>query len=146
MISVVDGLLLMLLGVLAVPNLIIAKRPDAKRVLDKIAPYQGWIGAVLALWGLFRLISWFRSFAWLGYGVRGIIAFALYSAFVWTMITLGFMLGVGVIKTFVKDANAQAKMDLVLAKLAPKQGQLGLLALAVGAVLVVVAIVPSILW
>jgi hypothetical protein len=146
MISVVDGLLLMLLGVLAVPNLIIAKRPDAKRVIDKIAPYQGWIGAVLALWGVFRLISWFRSFAWLGHGIRGIIAFGLYSAFVWTMITLGFMLGVGVIKTFVKDPNAQAKMDQVLAKLAPKQGQLGLLALAVGAVLVVIALVPSILW
>jgi hypothetical protein len=142
---IIDGLLLMLLGVLAVPGLIIAKRPDAKKVIDKIAPYQGWIGAILALWGLFRLIQWFQSFRLLGLGLRGILFFLIYTAFVWTMITLGFMLGVGVVKTFVKDANAQAKMDSLLAKLAPRQGQLGLLALAVGAVVLVLGIAPGLL-
>jgi hypothetical protein len=55
------------------------------------------------------------------------------------------MLGVGVVKTFVKDANAQAKMDSLLAKLAPRQGQLGLLALAVGAVVLVLGIAPGLL-
>src|SRR5215212_2771646 len=98
-----DGLILMLLGVLAVPGLIIAKRPDAKQIIDKIAPYQGWIGAVLALWGVFRLISWFGMFRYLGFGVRGLIFFVIYTVFVFVSIALGFMLGVGVIKTFVKD-------------------------------------------
>jgi hypothetical protein len=143
---IIDGLLLMLLGVLAVPGLIIAKRPDAKQLIDKIAPYQGWIGAILALWGVFRLITWFQSFRFLGLGVRGIIMFAIYTAFVWTMIALGFMLGVGVLKTFIKDANAQAKMDQVMAKLVPKQGQLGLLALVLGGVMFVLGLFPSLLW
>jgi hypothetical protein len=141
-----DGLILMLLGVLAVPGLIIAKRPDAKRIIDKIAPYQGWIGAVIALWGLFRLIQWFQSFSLLSLGVKGIIFFVIYTVFVFVSIALGFMLGIGVIKTFVKNPQAQAKMDETLAKLAPKQGILGLLALADGVLLFVIGLVPSILF
>lgn len=141
-----DGLILMLLGVLAVPGLIIAKRPDAKRIIDKIAPYQGWIGAVIAIWGVVRLISWFGMFRYLGgFGMKGIIFFIIYTVFVFVSIALGFMLGIGVIKTFVKNPQAQAKMDETLAKLAPKQGILGLVALVDGAILFVVGLVPSIL-
>jgi hypothetical protein len=137
---IIDGLLLMFLGVLAVPGLIIAKRPDAKRIIDKIAPYQGWIGAILALWGVFRLIQWFGMFGLLGGGVRGIMVWIFYTTFVFTMISLGFMLGIGVIKSFVKDANAQARMDEVLAKLAPKQGVLGLAAIITGGIIIVVGL------
>ena len=138
---IIDGLLLMLLGVLAVPGLIIAKRPDAKRIIDKIAPYQGWIGAILGLYGVYGLIRWFGLFGLLGAGVGPMLLWAFYTAFVALMISLGFMLGVGVIKTFVKDANAQAKMDQLLAKLAPKQGVLGLAALAVGAGLIALSLI-----
>ncbi len=127
-----DGLLLILLGVLAVPGMIIAKRPDAKKIIDKISPYQGWIGVVLGIWGLFRLIQWFQAFRLFSLGLRGIVFWILYTVFVFTMIALGFMLGIGVIKTFVKDEKARAKMDELLAKLAPKQGTLGLVAIADG--------------
>jgi hypothetical protein len=137
--TIVDGLMLMLLGVLAVPGLIIAKRPDAKRIIDKIAPYQGWIGAILMLYGVYGLIRWFGFFGWLGAG--HIFGWLVYTTFVFLMLSLGFMLGIGVIKTFIKDANAQAKMDQLLTRLAPKQGMFGLAALAVGAVVVVLSIV-----
>jgi len=132
----VDGLWLMLLGVLAVPGLIIAKRPDAKKLIDKLAPYQGWIGAVSAIYGVLRLLTvWIHSFGWLGHGMSGLLSWILYTVFIATMIVLGFMLGIGVIKSFVKDANAQAKMDEMLAKLAPRQGMLGLVALIDGVAL-----------
>jgi len=45
---------------------------------------------------------------------------------------LGFLLGLGVLKTFVKDAKAHAKADELMAKLAPYQGTLGLVAIGLG--------------
>src|SRR5262249_18502330 len=129
------GLLLIVLGVLAVPNLILAKRPDAKKVLDKITPFQGWIGIAAFVWGIWLLISWLLgSFGLLGLGVKGIIWFLIIVATILCYLGLGAVLGVGVAKTFVKDPNAQAKMDEVVAKVAPKQGALGILALIVGAI------------
>ncbi|HKA91828.1 MAG TPA: hypothetical protein VKE22_29400 [Haliangiales bacterium] len=129
------GLLLIVLGVLAVPNLILAKRPDAKKVLDKITPFQGWIGIAAFVWGIWLLISWLLgSFGLLGLGVKGIIWFLIIVATILCYLALGALLGVGVAKTFVKDPNAQAKMDEVVAKVAPKQGALGILALIVGAI------------
>jgi hypothetical protein len=142
---ILDGLLLIVLGVLAVPGLIIAKRPDAKRYIDKLAPYQGWIGTGMAIYGIVRLLSWFGMFGWLGWGFGGIIKWAVFTVFVYVSIALGFMLGVGVIKSFVKDANARAKMDEVLARLAPKQGMLGLVALADGILMLIFGIVPNII-
>ena len=49
--GLVNGLWLIVLGMLGASSLVIAKRPDAKHVIAKLAPYQGWIGAVSALWG-----------------------------------------------------------------------------------------------
>lgn len=141
MVSILDALALILLGVLAAPGLIIAKRPDAKQIIDKIAPYQGWIGVVIGIWGVVRLLHWFTVFGWLGLGVRGILVWVTYTLFVALSIVLGFMLGLGIIKTFVKDPQARAKMDDLMAKLAPKQGLLGLLAIIDGVVLVVLSII-----
>lgn len=144
--GIVNGLWLIVLGVLAVPGLIIAKRPDAKQLIDKLAPYQGWIGAISVLWGVWGLIWWLGMFRWLGHGIGGILYFCIVTAYVACMLGLGFMLGIGVMKTFIKDPNAQAKMDQTLAKIAPKQGILGLIALIDGVVLLIVSIIPGILF
>ena len=40
-------------GVLGASNLIIAKKPDAKELIAKVAPYQGWIGAMGPVWEKF---------------------------------------------------------------------------------------------
>ncbi len=58
------GLWLAVLGILAAPNLIIAKKPEAKEIIAKMAPYQGWMGAVSAVWGLIKLIGTFKYFDW----------------------------------------------------------------------------------
>jgi hypothetical protein len=57
----------MLLGVLAIPSLIIAKKPNAKELIDKIAPYQGWIGAVSCFWGVWGIISSILHLGWLAH-------------------------------------------------------------------------------
>ncbi len=143
--GIVSGLWLIVLGVLAVPGLVIAKRPDAKQIIDKLAPYQGWIGVVSFLWGIFGLIRWFGMFGLLGAGAGGVLHFVIYTAYVVCMLALGFMLGIGVMKTFIKDAGAQARMDDTLTRIAPKQGILGLIAIVDGALLLVVTLFPSLL-
>ena len=140
MLRIIDGLWIFVLGALAVPNLILAKRPDAKQLLDKIAPYQGWIGLISALWGLISIPHLIGALTWLRSG-RGLIAFIFLAVFVVTQTLLGFVLGIGVIKHFIKDASAQAKMDEVLAKILPYQATLGLLAMADGILIVVLSII-----
>jgi hypothetical protein len=132
--GLVSGLWLAVLGILAVPSLIIAKKPNAKELIDKLAPYQGWIGAVSALWGVWGIIS-----AVLNLGMLGTwpILWATLLAVAVVQASLGLLLGVGVLKSFIKDPTAQAKMDQTIARLAPKQGMLGLVAIGLGIWLVV---------
>mgnify|MGYP001014891000 FL=1 len=56
------------------------------------------------------------------------------------LLCLGLLLGVGVMKTFIKDEAAVAKLDTTIAKLAPKQGMLGLVAIGVGIWMVVASL------
>lgn len=128
------GIWLALLGVLGASNLIIAKRPDAADAIAKLAPYQGWIGALSALGGVFGLVMCLLGIGLLTtapiYWISWVACSALQAA-------LGLLLGVGVLKSFIKAPEAQAKMDETIAKLAPKQGVLGLVAIGVGAWMIV---------
>ncbi len=123
------GLWLALLGVLAAPNLIISKKPEAKEIIAKLAPYQGWIGAGSAIWGLIKLIGTFKYFDWFSVIPVGIITMVVAALLT---LALGLLLGIGVIKTFVSSEAAKAKIDEMMAKLAAKQGILGLLGIIVG--------------
>lgn len=134
------GIWLVVLGILGASNLIIAKKPDAAALIAKIAPYQGWMGAVSTFWGIWGIIS-------------AVLSLGLLSTFpIWwvtwllcdlLLASLGLLLGVGVIKTFVKDPTANAKMDQTIAKLAPKQGILGLISIGLGIWTVIANIVFS---
>jgi len=135
----VNGIWLALLGVLAVPSLLLSKKPDAKEMLAKLAPYQGWMGAVSCLWGIWGIISSVLNLGWLAHFPIYWVTFLADSIL---LAALGLILGIGTMKTFIKDPTAQAKMDETLAKLAPHQGRLGLVAVCVGAWMVV----SSILW
>jgi len=139
--NIIDGIWLFVLGCLAVPQMVMSKSPDAKKALDKIVPFQGWIGVISLIWGLYNVIWLIRFLSALGHGVKGIIFFLVFAAFVVCQIVLGFILGIGVVKSFVKDANAQAKLDETLAKVQPYQSKLGLLAIADGILLVIMSII-----
>ncbi len=132
------GIWLIVLGALAIPNLIIGKKPELKGVLDKLTPFQGWMGVVSAFWGAWGIIG-------------AVLALNLLTTFpIWwatwlatSVITLGLgiLLGVGTAKTFIKNPAAQAKMDQTLAKISPYQGTLGLAGLGLGAWCLVASIV-----
>jgi hypothetical protein len=127
--GLIHGLWLAVLGILGASNLIIASKPNAKELIAKLAPYQGWIGAVSALWGIWGIITavlnlgWLSVFPiwWITFLATAVVEFAL-----------GLLLGVGVLKTFIKQPQAVAKMDETIARLAPKQGVLGLISIGLG--------------
>ncbi len=135
----ITGIWLAVLGVLGAANLIIAKKPDARELIAKLTPYQGWIGAVSAIGGLWWTISAVLHLSWLSLVPIFWLTF-LVSALL--QLSLGLLLGVGVLKTFIKQPQAVEKMDQTVARLAPYQGKLGLVAVGVG----VWMVLSSIIW
>jgi hypothetical protein len=132
--GLIAGMWMALLGVLAAPGLLLSRQPLAKAALDKIVPYQGWIGAFSALWGAWGVVSMmlnldllrhFRIY-WFTYMTTSLL-----------QVALGLLLGVGVLKSFVRAPAAQSRLDSVIARLAPRQGKLGLFGVVLGAWLVV---------
>jgi hypothetical protein len=123
------GLWLIVLGVLGAASLIIAKKPDAKELIGKLAPYQGWIGAISAIWGAWRVIA---SLLGIGLLATWPILWITLAAAAVVLLALGLLLGVGVLKTFISNPTAQAKMDQTIAKLAPYQGTLGIISICLG--------------
>ena len=98
------GIWLALLGVLAASNLIIAKKPDAAQLIGKVAPYQGWIGAVSAVCGVFGILGCVSHVGWMGSAP----IFWLSRLAVSVLLTcLGLLLGIGVFKSFIENAQAQ---------------------------------------
>ncbi len=142
------GISLVLLSIIAVPSLILAKKPNAKELLAKIEPYQGWIGLIFCFWGIWGIISAILNLGWRFWGIWGIISAILNlgwltSAPIWwiTLLAgsvveagLGFMLGYGLISKLLlsKNADAQEKAEQIRAKIAPMQGKLGILGIIVG--------------
>lgn len=133
-------ILLIILGLLAIPSLVLAKKPNAKAMFDKLAPYQGWIGVVFTIWGLFGIIGSLIS-----------IASIAHSPILWIMdlavalleFALGFILAYNLIVKYVlsKNEKAAAKGEQLLKKLLPLQGTLGIIAIVLGALYIVLYIV-----
>ncbi|WP_074408586.1 MULTISPECIES: hypothetical protein [Aquimarina] len=135
------GITLILLSIIAVPSLLLSKKPNAKELLEKIEPYQGWIGLVFCFWGIWGIISSILGIGWLAsFPIRWVTFLAgnIVSA------VLGFMLGFGMINKLVLSKNeaAKEKANQLRAKLAPKQGKLGIVGLIVGAAMIVLSFLP----
>jgi hypothetical protein len=119
---------LFVLGVVCASNLIIARKPDAQRLIAKVAPYQGWIGALGAVWGAWWLINWFLH---LGLMMKVPIIGITWLADSLLLLGLGILCGIGVFKVFIKSATATEKLDQAVTRMAPVQGFLGLAGIAV---------------
>lgn len=126
---IINAAWMIVLGILGAASLIIAKKPDAKALIDKLTPYQGWIGAVSVFWGLWGIVNSVLSLGWL---TTMPIAWVTYLAESAICLILGLLLGISVIKTFIKQPQALEKMDMVVKKAAPYQGILGIVAIILG--------------
>ena len=128
----INGITLIILSLIAVPSLILAKKPNAQELLNKVAPFQGWIGVVFCFWGIWGLISAILSIGWIANG--WIISWVTWALYALVETTLGFILGYSLIVKYVlsKNETAKEKGAKVLEKLLPLQGKLGILGLIVG--------------
>lgn len=131
------ALLLIIAGALAAASLIIQKQPNARDAIAKLVPFQGIIGIVLLLWGLWQLIELLRFFGIL-MQIFPITAIA-YLASVLVAIGLGILLGYGLIQQYVlsKNADASRSGEAVRAKLTGIQVPLGIAGIALGLWLIV---------
>jgi hypothetical protein len=134
------GISLVLLSIIAVPSLILSKKPNAKELLEKIEPYQSWIGALFCFWGVWGIISAILNIGWL---TTAPIWWVTFLAGNIISAALGFMLGFGLINKYVlsKNEGAKEKADALRAKIAPKQGKLGLVGIFVGAWMIVASFI-----
>ena len=125
------GITLIILGLLAAPSLLLSKKPDAKELLDKITPYQGWIGLAFCFWGIWGVIQAVLNMGLLTTFPIWWVTWLASSA---VEAVLGFILGYGMINKLVLSKNEEAKQkgEKLLAKLAPIQGKLGLVGIVVG--------------
>jgi len=125
------GLSLILVSILAVPSLILSKKPNAQELLAKLEPYQGWIGLIACLWGIWGIISSILS---LGLLSTWPILWIIYLASSVVLAALGFMLGFSMInKMFLgNNPEGQAKAAAIREKIAPMQGKLGIVGIVIG--------------
>jgi hypothetical protein len=118
-------------GILAASNLIIARKPNAKELIDKLTPYTGWIGIVMFFWGIWGTFDCLRFISLISVAPL-LWTFALASAV--ADLLVGFLLGFGLITKYAlgKNAAAQIRGQQLRAKLANYQGGFGLLAIVMG--------------
>ena len=130
---IVTVIILFLGGVLGAANLIVAKKPNAREQIDKLAPYQGWIGVILVLWGIWDIMGVVRSVGLLS---AAPVWWIIYLITALTELGLGFLLGYALISKYVLSGSpeAAAKGQMLRLKLAIYQGPLGVVAIALAVI------------
>lgn len=126
------GLITIAGGILAASGFIIKRSPNAQQLIDKIAPYQGWIGVVMFIWGIKEVIG----------SVTGLsmLSTAPLAWIFWTLsgvadLLVGFLLGFGLITHYALSKNpaAMEKGQRIKGTLVSIQAPLGVLAIVMGA-------------
>lgn len=126
-------------GLLGAANLIIAKKPNAKVLIDKLTPYQGWIGVVLVVWGVIDVIRIVPSLGALSAAPLSMVIWILTAL---TELGLGFLLGYGLISKYVLGSSPQAleKGQQLRATLVVYQGPLGVTAIVLAILFAVMSL------
>jgi hypothetical protein len=111
-------------GILCASNLIIARLPRAKEYIDRITPYQGWLGVGMTVWGVINLKDVPAMIKGVGAMPVSMIAAI---AMTFLLIACGFILGFGLISKYLlsKNPRAEERGEVLRAKLAPLTGTLG---------------------
>lgn len=132
----IGGIITILGGLLAASGFIIKRRPDAKQMIDKLAPYQGWIGVTMFIWGIREIIGVLTSMT--------LLTVAPLRWIFWTLsgvsdLLVGFLLGFGLITHYALSKNEQAKQKgaAIREKLVGIQAPLGLVSIVLGLLYIV---------
>lgn len=124
------GFALIILSIIAIPSLLLSKRPNAKELLEQIEPYQAWIGVLFCFWTV-----WGITFSLVN--IELLTTFPLW----WITLlagnvigaVLGFLLAFGLISDFFSSNLETENRAHLREKIAPILGKTGLLGLFMGA-------------
>lgn len=131
-------LVLLALGVFGAADRIVAHRPDARRLLAQIRPYQGWAGVVGLAFGLFVVIDAVLKIELIKVAILNWI---IYLAVGLLSAALGFVLGFGLLGGLLgKNAGAKEKADELYERLAPLRPTLGMTAISTAVLSVILRI------
>jgi len=126
-------ILLIAAGFLASSSFIIAKKPNAKQLVDKIAPYQAGMGIALLFWGLYNALIYVgigNMLRWFGINIlAGITVWGALSS----AVVLGFLFGLPQIAKW--SAAGASRGEVLAKKLAPFQTMIGFVAIGSGVLL-----------
>ncbi|HOX44948.1 MAG TPA: hypothetical protein PK668_15215 [Myxococcota bacterium] len=136
---------LLVLGVLGASSIILAKKPDAKELIEKLSKYGGWVGVVAAIWGVWIVIQSLLNLGWLGAGLYFLVLWASYLATGLVLLFLGFIFGYGMITTYL-SAEARAKGEQVRAKLVGFQAKLGIVSIILAVWWLVFSFILAPMW
>jgi uncharacterized membrane protein YkgB len=133
--ELINALVLIVGGILAASGLIVAKKPEAKQLIDKLVPYQAIIGVALLVLGVLNLLRW------LGTVFSMISHIPLFGLSILTMIAtsilLGFLFGMPQIAKWMPGQGGAEQKGMALSqKLAPFQGILGIIGIVAGLLMV----------
>jgi hypothetical protein len=121
---------LIILGAFAASSLVLGKKPELKETMDKLRQYEGYMGVVGCLWGVWMIIS-----ALLNLGVlkHAPIWWVTWLASAVVLALLGFMSGFGLITGFAaKTPEAKVKAEAARLGLETYKNPLGLAGMGLG--------------
>jgi hypothetical protein len=122
------GPIAVILGaVICLSSFIIGKKPEAKQLFEKVAPYQGFLGVGLLAWGLWELwdkiISGYRGLDKSVFGIlmdsrmgNDSVAGISLIIYVIAAIIIGFVLGFGLIANWIPGEGKAEKKGLEIQK------------------------------
>jgi hypothetical protein len=129
--GLVTALVLIAPGVLAAASSIVAKRPDAQVYIDKLVPYQGWLGFIACLWGIWIIITAILHLNWFTYAPVWWLTYAGTGALI---AALGLLLGYALLTKFILSHSAEAvrRGEQLRLGIVPYQVTLGYVAIVLG--------------
>ncbi len=115
-------------GLLATSSVIIGKKPEMQKYLDKLVPYQGIVGVILLGFGLLGIVSSFLSIGSIG------LSWAIGLGAAFSGAVVGFLLAYGLISKYVfeKDEASKVKGQELRTKLIAYQVPSGMVLIILG--------------
>jgi hypothetical protein len=133
----IGALVLIAGGLLAASTVIVARRPDAQQVINRLVPFQAMIGVALLAFGFINMIRLLTS-GTLGALSRVPFFFASHLCVLGCSVLLGFLFGMPLISRLVPgSSSAEQKAAELAQKIAAFQIMLGLLGIVASLVYIV---------
>jgi hypothetical protein len=126
-----DGILMIVIGALAAMSLISVMVKDSEKLLNVIVPFQGYLGIVAFIWGIWGIIECILGLSWIAHWPIWWITLLAISL---VELVIGFILGFSLLSKYVlsKNEEAKKKAEEMLAKLTPYKVTLGLIGIGAG--------------